>query len=624
MSDPLFPGTVGTSIAPDWPVNEPAKTTPPSSAIALPEASPQTQFPQQFPQKRPLWQRRITELPPELLVMIFDHLEFDDIPQVNATCQTFREVVKEHKYIQELSYFARLPQRFREQYRKIAPWQKKSRHSHPFAIPASRNNRGTSFRDRIIKDLPQMSALLCLGTLRRMESCPAYRLVPRHKVTLPQRDPDEPYNQTEAILDFCLSQSSRHLLFYGRYLNDHRILTRDDRGQWAEEHVNWPDNSGSRVITAANFSACTNRLLTRSSEGYVNTLRSANSCWEEVGKETLPIQKVQFSPSGKYMVTCNEDDQVLLWCMDENNNNWLKMKVSGLSPEGFIGTVQFSPSERYLSLHTLDKRTILSLDDCGVWSAQHSILIAEDWSYACFSPVADQLLVGIDRKPYSPGRVSIHSPDPSGKWQETVIFPTFFPLQFSSSGQYLFAISDAISGPMPCEDLLLWHRPANWSDWSLNPRLSPESSSASRLESAIRLKHDGAVYQARFSPSDSHLLTTSYSSCRGTGTICIWEKSQAGTWSIQTLIREHTPATTGFSLSGLHALTRNSHMVGILGLNDQKHWSLKGKIEQDGIIKACFNPMSEHEVVVLSRTGEGDMTNYTLQVWEIRNADTPD
>ncbi|MBO9482048.1 F-box/WD40 repeat-containing protein [Salinisphaera sp. G21_0] len=616
MSDPLFPGAVGASIAPDWPANEPAKTPPPGSprAIALPEASPQTQLPQQ----QPLWQRSITELPHELLVMIFDHLEFDDIRQVNATCLTFREVVKENNYIQELSYFARLPQRFREQYRQIAPWQKKSRCSHPFATPASRNNRGISFRDRIIKNLPQMPALLCLETLRRMESCPAYRLVPGHKVTLPQRDTTEPYNQTETILDFCLSQSSRHLLFYGRHLNDYRILARDDRGQWAEEYVNWSGNNGSRVITGANFSACTNRLLTRSSEGYVNTLRSANSCWEEVGKETLPNQTVQFSPSGKYMVTCNEDNQVLIWCMDENNKNWLKMKVSGLSPRALIDQVQFSPTERYLSLRTLDKRTILSLDDCGVWSAQHSILIAEDSGYACFSPVADQLLVGIEHKPYNPGRVAIHSPDPSGKWQETVIFPTYFPLQFSSTGKYLFAISDKMGGPTPCEDLLLWHRPENWSDWSLNRPLSPELSSASRLESAIRLKHDGAVYQALFSPSDSHLLTTSY---RGTGTICIWEKSQAGAWLIQTITREYIPRVTHFSLSGLHALTCNDHMVEILGRNDQKHWSLKGKIEQDGILKACFNPMSEHEVVVLSRTGEGDMTNFTLQVWEISKPD---
>ncbi|WP_163369473.1 F-box protein [Endozoicomonas acroporae] len=617
MSDPLFPRTVGASIAPDWPVNEPAKTTPPSSAIVLTAASPQTQF----PQKQPLWQRTITELPPELLAMIFDHLEFDDIRQVNATCLAFREVVKEYKYIQELSYFARLPLSFREQYRQTAPWQKKSQCSHPFATPASRNNRGISFRDRIIKSLPQMSALLCLDTLRRMESCPAYRLVPRHKVTLPLRETIESFPQTEPPFDFCLSQSSRHLLFYGRFLNDYRILARDDQGQWAEEHVNWSDNSGSRVITEANFSACTNRLLTRSSEGYVNTLRSANSGWEEVGKETLPNQKVQFSPSGKYMVTCNEDDQVMVWCMNESNNDWLKMKVSGLSPRALIGKVQFSPSERYLSLHTLDKRTILSLDDCGVWSAQHSILITENCGYACFSPVEDQLLVYIEDKPYSPGRIAIHSPDSSGKWQETVIFPKCFPLQFSSTGKYLFAKSDKIGGPTPCEDLLLWHRPENWSDWSLNQCLSPELSSTSRLESAIRLKHDFAVYQALFSPSDSHVLTTSYAAA---STICIWEKSLAGTWSIQTITREYTPAITRFSLSGLHAVTCNPHMVGILGRDDQKHWSLKGKIEQNGIQKACFNPMSEHEVVVLSYSIEGDMTNFTLQVWEIRDADTPD
>ena len=125
-------GAVGLSMVPDW-SNQPAKTTPSNSpsTIALPEASLQKQPLQKQPlqkqplQKQPLWQRRITELPPELLVMIFDHLEFDDIRRVNETCLAFREVVKEYNYIQELSYFARLPQCFREQYRQTAPWQKK-------------------------------------------------------------------------------------------------------------------------------------------------------------------------------------------------------------------------------------------------------------------------------------------------------------------------------------------------------------------------------------------------------------------------------------------------------------------------------------------------------------------
>ncbi|WBA82232.1 hypothetical protein [Endozoicomonas sp. GU-1] len=40
MSDPLFPGTVGTSIAPDWPVNEPAKTPPPQLRYCAPGGKP--------------------------------------------------------------------------------------------------------------------------------------------------------------------------------------------------------------------------------------------------------------------------------------------------------------------------------------------------------------------------------------------------------------------------------------------------------------------------------------------------------------------------------------------------------------------------------------------------------
>ena len=615
MSNPLSSGAVGLSMVPGWPVNQPAKTTPSNSpsTIALPEASPQ----KQPPQKQPLWQRRITELPPELLAMIFDYLEFDDIRRVNATCLAFREVVKEYNYIQELSYFARLPQCFREQYQQTAPWQKKNLQLHPFATSAPLNNRGISFRDRIIKNLPQMPALLCLGTLGKMEQCPVYRPVKRYKVTLP------PFESTYLDSDttthgVCFSPFSGHLLFYGSCLNGSRILARDDQGQWAEEHLNWSDNIGSRVITGATFSARTNRLLT-CSQGCVNTLRPDHHCWNDVSMVTLSDQAVQFSTSGKYMVAYNRFGPVTVWRMDENND-WLKMEVCGLSPALVVSEVQFSPSERYLAVSWQGKMTMLTLDDRGVWSAQPLILSRKDRiSYASFSQVADQLLVGIGGHWTSAGRVSIYSPEPSGKWLQTVIFPSFCLLDFSPAGKYVFSSYSSIGN-----EVLLWRRPEKLSDWSLNHLHLPhlDAASRARLDSVIVLKHTSRVDKAQFSPSDSHLLV----SCK-TGTVYIWGKNQADKWSIQTITRDCVPtAKPCFSLSGLQVLTYNSSMVGILGRSHQKDWPLKGVIRQDGILKAYFNPLSlsEHEVVVLSRATEGDITNITLQVWEIRDAGTPD
>ncbi|WP_257263674.1 F-box protein [Endozoicomonas sp. ONNA2] len=620
MSNPLSAAATGFPVVPDWPENQPAKTTrsnSPSTAATAQALSVQTQP----AQTQPLRQRRITELLPELLVLIFDYLEFDDIRRVNATCLAFRDVVKENNYIQELSYFARLPRSFREQYQQTAPWQKKIQEWHPFAKSAPLNGRRMSFRDRVIKNLPQMTALLCLGTLGKMEQCPFYRPVKRYKVTIPQSQAWVPYIHTDKTFDVCCGLSSNHLLIHGSFLSDSQMLARDDRGQWAEEHLNWSDNSRSRVIAGATFSACKNHLLTWNTDGNVYTLRPAHHGWDEVARLYLSSMSVRFSPSGKYMVNWRGHDPIIVWRMDENSH-WQKMKVTGLAPGVVIMKALFSPSERHLLLRTPRRVTMLSLNDRGVWSGRQLPLSnerREHIAHASLSQVSDQVLVCI--RGNHPGRVAIHSPEPSGRWQETTILMDFFQLDFSPAGNYLFTKSDP-------EDLqrspyvLLWCRPEKWSDWSLDSLSEEEANNAAltRLKSAIRLKHDSPVLMALFSQSDSHLVVSTQF-----GGICIWGKNQAGTWSIQTITREYAPCTIpGISLSGLHVLTCKPSSVGILGCSDQKRWSLKGVIKQDGIVKACFNPISEHEVMVLSRNMDDDSRSYTLTVWEMRDPGTPD
>ncbi|WP_257263675.1 F-box/WD40 repeat-containing protein [Endozoicomonas sp. ONNA2] len=608
MSEPLCATAVSFSMVPYCPANHPGKTTPANSPSTVSEASPQIQS---------LGQRSIIELPPELLVMIFDYLEFDDIRRVNATCLAFREVVKENNYIQELSYFARLPRSFRDQYQQTARQQKKSLHLHPFAKPAPRNGRRISFRNRVTKNLPQMSALLCLATLGKMEPCLSYHPVARYKVTLPSFEPGylNPQTTTHGV---CFSRSGGHLLFYGSCLRDSRMLARDDQGQWAQEDLNWSDNNGSRVITGAHFSAGTNHLLTCSSEGCVNTLQPAHHCWNHASKVALTDQTVQFSPSGKYMVTYGRHDPLIVWRMDKNND-WQKMEVCGLSSGAIIGKVLFSPSEQHLALalHGWNELTMLSVHDREAWSAQQVILLKNrTMEYFSFSPVSDQLLVGISFSislhSMSPGQVSIFSPEPSGKWLETIIFPICYLLEFSSAGNYLF--SKYIFGG---RDLQLWPRPEKWSDWSLDQPHGRHLNAAGRerLDSAIVLEHEHRVEKTQFSPSDRHILI----SCT-IGTIYIWGKNQAGAWSIQTITDQCVPATTPcFSLSGLHVLTYTHSVAGILGRSQQNDWPLKGVIRQDGILKAYFNPLSEHEVVVLSRTENDNITNITLTIWELND-----
>ncbi|WP_422461428.1 MULTISPECIES: F-box-like domain-containing protein [unclassified Endozoicomonas] len=642
MSDPLSSGAAGVPMAPDWPAHLPTKTSPSDSPsnIALAEISPQKQPSQKQPLWQTLWQRRITELPPELLVKIFDYLEFDDIRRINATCLAFRDVVTEYKYIQELSYFARLPQCFREQFQQHVFGQKKSRCFHPFATPASRYNRGISFRDRVIKNLPQMSALLCLDTLGRMESCPAYRMVKLFKVTLPQRAAWNSQPQTGAALEVCFSRSSHHLLFYGRCLNDSRILARDDQGQWAEEHLNWSDNSRSRVVSGANFSPCENRLFTWNGKNRANMLQPADNRWNEDDTLKLSGHAVVFSPSGKYMAAYKHEPFIV--CRMDNNNQWRKVKVNGLSGE-LIKHALFSPSERYLALlwshlpFCASEITVLSLNDCSakVWKSQRLEKCKDDYvTHAQFSPVADQFLVGFENHYGIPGRVSIYSLEPSGKWEETMIFPYFCPVFLSSTGQYLFnkasftgfvglgMLQDMLQDRVRDRDVQLWRIPENLSAGSLDDGrlLQPDAVSRAILDSEITLRHNSLVKVARFSPSDNHLVV----SCES-GTVYIWGKSQTGQWAIETITEECAPITVPwFSPSGLHVLTWNPSMVGILGRSGQQHWSLKGDIKQDGILEAYFNPLSEHEVMVLSQTQNGDVTNIHLQVWEIRDAGTPD
>ncbi|USE37346.1 F-box/WD repeat-containing protein [Endozoicomonas sp. SCSIO W0465] len=609
MSYPVSAGAAGLSMMQDWPVNQPEKTAPANTlpAIALPEPSPQNQ---------PLQQRRITELPTELLVMIFDYLEFDDIRQVNGTCLAFREVVKEFNYIQELSYFARLPQHFREQYQKVVPWQKKYLRLHPFAASAPLNDRVISFRERKVKNLPQTPALLCLSTLGRMEQCPAYRLVERFKVALPLNA--RIANSQAAIpYDVCFSPSGCHLLFYGYHLNDTRLLARDDRGQWAEEHLNWSDNSERRVITEAKFSACTNRLSTCSEAPHcvVNTFRPAHSGWDDVGTVTLRSdQVVEFSPSGKYMVACSSNNPVIVWRMEDNG--WLKMEVRGLDPKTPVVTALFSPSEQYLALLHMKQMTMLALDDHGACSAQPLELLTEgSIDYATFSQMKNQLLVGIDGDCPHSRRVSIYRPKPSGIWEKTTIFSDFRLIYFSHVGNYLFSNRE--------RDVLLWRISEEWPDRSLDDLLSspPEAASRGGGDSAIKLHHNFRVESVLFSPSDRHILVSGRDGC----TYCIWGRSRADEWSLQTHFRQCPPLTSyHFSLSGLHALTYNVSKIEILGHSDQRRWSLKGVIKQDRIMNACFNPLAEHEVLAVSLTmAHGIPPGFTLHVWEINDSGKP-
>ncbi|WP_257263141.1 hypothetical protein [Endozoicomonas sp. ONNA2] len=145
--------------------------------------------------------------------------------------------------------------------------------------------------------------------------------------------------------------------------------------------------------------------------------------------------------------------------------------------------------------------TLLSLDGSEAWSAQPLNLSSKDLiGFAHFSQVADQLLVGLTEDHIRRGRVSIYSPEPSGKWQETVIFPHLYPL--SPAGKYVFS-KYSTSG----RDVLLWRRPEKLSDWSLNHCRLPELDDASRarLDSFIKLQHDSRVDTALFNPSDRHL-----------------------------------------------------------------------------------------------------------------------
>ncbi|USE37348.1 F-box/WD40 repeat-containing protein [Endozoicomonas sp. SCSIO W0465] len=611
MSYPVSSGAAGLSMMQDWPVNQPEKTTPANTlpAIALPEPGPQNQA----PQNQPLQQRRITELPTELLVMIFDCLEFDDIRQVNATCLAFREVVKEFNYIQELSYFARLPQYFREQYQKAVPWQKKYLHLHPFAASAPLNNRAISFRERKVKNLPQAPALLCLNTLGRMEQCPAYHLVERFKVALPL--PARLANSQAGIPhDVCFSSSGCHLLFYGYHLNDSRLLARDDRGQWAEQHLNWSDNSERRIITVANFSACANRLSTYSEHHCVNTLRPAHNGWDDVGTVTLRSdQDVEFSPSGKYMVAFSRNNPVIVWRMN-GDDGWLKMEVRGLDPETPAVSALFSPSEQYLALVHDMQMTMLALDDHGACSAQPLELLTEGRiKYATFSQMADQLLVGIDGACPHSRRVSIYRSKPSGIWEETTIFPDFRPVYFSPAGNYLFTNIG--------RDVLLWRMPEEWSDRPQDHLLSPPLEAARAVfDSGIKLHHPFRVKSILFSPSDRHILV----SCKQDINYFIWGKTQAEEWSLQTHSRQCLPlARYRFSLSGLHVLIHNGSTIQILGHSDQERWSLKGVIKQEGIMQACFNPLADHEVVVMSFTTDHGIPVITLHIWEISDSGKP-
>ena len=524
--------------------------------------------------------RHITDMPKEVLSLIFNCLGPDDITQVKDTCRVFREVVQERH--REIFFYCQLPQRFRNQFPHSLPWLKQlvKNGLHPFAttLPSKEND---------VLDEEQKSAIVCFHTLGKMMATCEYR-----PVNVVSRVCDESHRTK-----FHFSPASSNLLINNR---SGQICLYDQSNSWSAQVITRRENVCLWMCHGASFSNDARYLSTFSSRGLIEIYRRDGDGWKLFNDQNVETaSSFELSPSGKYLIVENMDCGVeRIMCFDDAGY-WKSMPMAEdvrIYPTHH--SVHFSSSEQHMAISYSDKVVILSLDSQGCWVSFREIGSDNGISYSRLCPFGRWLLIADSGRFQCGGFIEVVRLDRTSEFRQKIA-DEYFNVNFSPSGNYLATGRRA-------EKYRLWRLDKSGC-WVLHSSLT----SLIGLRSLISTSPWPFINTNTFSPCDNYLFST-YSD----GAVEIRGKDKQGSWTVRGSLKNcgTVISPVKYSCSGVHALMVVQGAIHIWGRNEAGLWSVKGTIPATTVYEANFHPAAEHLVVYTDKTG--------LQIWEMRTLNT--
>lgn len=554
-----------------------------------------------------LSQRKITELPPEMLVAVFAFLGVEDLISVRDTCRLLSSVVEHHFYVDlACHFFRKLPQTFQTRYVESASWQKNClRHHHPapftLALPEG---------CQTLKNPDQLAAVLCFHLLGAMEQRQAYSLISKYQVALSQGlgfTGDRIERNQGVEFGACFSPAGGRLLLFGLGLGDALILGMAPQGEWVAERLAFPDGSGPVSVKWGSFSRCGNHLLTYDNSGYVRSWRCTEGGWHKALEVAVcPGAVTRFSPSGKYVMTQAQDQTLKFWQVTEQGE-LQPMSVDFNSGSRQVREAVFSPSDEHIVLSYGKTMEVLSCEDQERWGLCHFCATRSTVDFVRFSPSGKHLLIGVYCSFAFDGEVKLIGLNGQPSSSEVILcFPEWMPISFSPGGNYLFCagyrkvIVWRMDGEYWKKKWGIYRRSVNWANLVFSALKDKE----------ICIRHAEAVTGSEFSPCDRYLLIGGES-----GTVCIRGNNNDSDWPVLgEFWHKNRIQHLCFSSSGAHALSCDQSTIAVWGRKSDNTWLVKGMVHHGTISCAYFNPVAEYQVVVMGRDA-------SVRIWEMTPGD---
>ena len=564
-------------------------------------------------------QRRITELPDDVLSHIFNNLGCDAIAQVNDTCRLFRKVV--HVHHREALLYRQLPVLLRKQLLLSLSWQEQMVQDglHPFITKPSAKASD-------VLNAEQQAAVSCFHPLRRMMSTSRY---------LPTEVLAADFSMDSAEVFY--TPTSSNILLYYKESRGMFLLGQNESGSWSMQSLDRVAR-GSHNSPRAGVSFSSNRryLSVFAYNKKIQVYKFESGSWQLNNQQRIEQgDRFEVSPSGKYLTVLTRtgsiegircfDGEVRWKSMPMPIGNWndlsvqwhrfsqseqhvavkykKKLVILSVNCRGRWNVswettwnrrtdhvrLRFSSSEQHVAVSYANKLVILSLDSEDSWSVSWKYPSNRSIDYVEFCPSGSWLLIAFSRS------VEMIGLDPAGKCiSQQKISSRNLKLFFSPAGNYLCNLWD---------ELLIW-RLLKSGRWVFCGELGdPEAPPWMGLGQARRMA---------FSSCDNYLLATTRD-----WVVNIWGRDEQGSWMVLGS-EQHDPIVYNveFSRSGIHALTVDRHSIRIWGRDNGGLWSVKGIIRDTGIWAACFHPAAEHLIVYWS--------SHSIRILEIRGVLEPE